>query len=254
MDEIRAGAPVFRPWNLKLRTPDLLWNPLQSWVEEDNVDLEYHVRRSALPSPGDERELGIVVSRLHGHPIDFHRPPWEVAPDRGPRGRPVRALRQGPPLAGRRVLRDEDPVERAVDAIPTIASGRCSSRSRSRREPRPATKPDDHEGVLFPELLAAVREQYGATKSVARALRNVVHSTRRATTIWSRRCHAPKCILNARISRSRRFATQKLETARLRAIAKAVGRHAQRRDPRAVAPAACAATSLELQRAARRRR
>jgi hypothetical protein len=36
------------------------------------------VRRTALPSPGDERELGIVVSRLHGHAVDFHRPPWEA--------------------------------------------------------------------------------------------------------------------------------------------------------------------------------
>src|SRR4029077_19273684 len=51
---------------------------LQAWVDEPNVDLEYHLRRSALPSPGDERELGILVSRLHGYHIDFHRPPWEV--------------------------------------------------------------------------------------------------------------------------------------------------------------------------------
>ena len=39
------------------------------------IDVEYHVRRSALPSPGDERELGVLVSRLHGTPLDFHRPP-----------------------------------------------------------------------------------------------------------------------------------------------------------------------------------
>ena len=77
MNELRT-APVCPPWNLKLRTPDLLWNPLQSWIEESTVDLEYHVRRSALPTPGDERELGILVSRLHGHHVDFHRPPWEV--------------------------------------------------------------------------------------------------------------------------------------------------------------------------------
>ena len=86
MDEIRAGAPVYRPWNQRLRTPDLLWNPLQAWQEVE-VDLEYHVRRTALPSPGDERELGIVVSRLHGHHIDFHRPPWEVHLIEGLEGR-----------------------------------------------------------------------------------------------------------------------------------------------------------------------
>jgi len=78
MDELRDPPPVCSPWNLKLHTPNLLWNPLQSWVEERAVDLDYHVRRSALPSPGDERELGILVSRLHGHRVDLRRPPWEI--------------------------------------------------------------------------------------------------------------------------------------------------------------------------------
>src|SRR5580704_9967572 len=78
VEEIRAEPRVYPPFDLKLSTPDLLWNPFQRWVEQDHVDLDYHVRRTALPSPGDERELGIVVSRLHGHHIDFHRPPWEL--------------------------------------------------------------------------------------------------------------------------------------------------------------------------------
>jgi hypothetical protein len=58
--------------------PELLMSPLQAWVEDTHFDAEYHVRRSALPRPGGERELGILVSRLHSHSIDFHRPPWEV--------------------------------------------------------------------------------------------------------------------------------------------------------------------------------
>src|SRR6476619_2984541 len=78
MDEVRAGATVEKPWNMRLKSPDFLFNPLQAWVEADTIDLEYHLRRSALPSPGDERELGILVSRLHGYHIDFHRPPWEA--------------------------------------------------------------------------------------------------------------------------------------------------------------------------------
>src|SRR5690349_16636959 len=78
IDEIRDNPPVHRPWNLQLRYPEFLRNPLQSWVEVDDVDIEYHVRRTALPSPGDERELGTVVSRLHGYSVDFHRPPWET--------------------------------------------------------------------------------------------------------------------------------------------------------------------------------
>ena len=33
MDEIRAGSDVQAPWNQRLRTPDLIRNPLQGWVE-----------------------------------------------------------------------------------------------------------------------------------------------------------------------------------------------------------------------------
>ena len=51
MNEIRESPTAYAPWNLKLKTPDLLMNPLQAWVEEKNLDIEYHVRRSALPSP-----------------------------------------------------------------------------------------------------------------------------------------------------------------------------------------------------------
>jgi diacylglycerol O-acyltransferase len=217
MDEIREGAEVYRPWNLRLRTPDVLWNPLQSWVEEPEIDLEYHVRRSALPSPGDERELGIIVSRLHGNNIDFHRPPWEVHLIEGlERGRFALYVKVHHSLidgySAMRVLANAlspDPNDRdrpLFFSIPPPA-----------REPRP----EEPGGVHFPELLAAVREQYGAAKTVARAIMNIVKSSRAGDHDLVTPLEAPRCVLNARISRSRRFATQKLETARLRAIAKA---------------------------------
>src|SRR5450432_2526535 len=76
--ELQQRPKAYPPWNLKLRHPELLASPIQAWVEDEDFDVDYHVRRSALPSPGDERELGILVSRLHSNSIDFHRPPWEV--------------------------------------------------------------------------------------------------------------------------------------------------------------------------------
>jgi len=42
------------------------------------VDIDYHLRHSALPYPGGERELGILVSRLHSNPMDLDRPLWEI--------------------------------------------------------------------------------------------------------------------------------------------------------------------------------
>ncbi|MEJ2870753.1 wax ester/triacylglycerol synthase family O-acyltransferase [Actinomycetospora sp. OC33-EN08] len=48
-----------------------------AWETDDNLDIEYHVRLSALPRPGRIRELLELVSRLHGSLLDRHRPLWE---------------------------------------------------------------------------------------------------------------------------------------------------------------------------------
>ena len=48
------------------------------WVDDENFDIEYHVRHIALPKPGDWRQLMIQVSRLQSRPLDKSRPLWEV--------------------------------------------------------------------------------------------------------------------------------------------------------------------------------
>lgn len=225
MDEIRAGIAVHRPWNLRLRTPELLRNPLQTWIEDSDVDLEYHVRRSALPSPGDERELGILVSRLHGHPVDFHRPPWELHLIEGLEGgrfamyvKMHHALIDG--FTAMRMLANAlspDPDERdrpLFFSMPPPARRRPAADADADADA--AGKP---EPAALAELMAAVREQYGATKVVVRALMKVAQGEDEIVT--PRR--APMCVLNGRISRNRRFATAQLELARIKAIAKASG-------------------------------
>ena len=47
------------------------------WVNDENFDLEYHVRHVALPKPGDWRQLCILVSRIFARPLDMKRPLWE---------------------------------------------------------------------------------------------------------------------------------------------------------------------------------
>lgn len=49
-----------------------------SWRHDDNFDLEYHLRHSALARPGRIRELLALVSRLHGSLLDRNRPLWET--------------------------------------------------------------------------------------------------------------------------------------------------------------------------------
>jgi diacylglycerol O-acyltransferase / wax synthase len=47
------------------------------WVEDPHFDLDYHIRRHALPSPGGPRELAALVGSIVGVPLDRSRPLWE---------------------------------------------------------------------------------------------------------------------------------------------------------------------------------
>ena len=49
-----------------------------AWAYDDDIDIDYHVRRSALASPGRVRELLELASRLHTSLLDRHRPLWEL--------------------------------------------------------------------------------------------------------------------------------------------------------------------------------
>ena len=48
------------------------------WSYDKNLDIDYHVRRSALPSPGRVRDLLELTSLLHSSLLDRHRPLWEA--------------------------------------------------------------------------------------------------------------------------------------------------------------------------------
>ena len=48
------------------------------WIDDPDFDITYHVRRSALPSPGSDAQLHDLVSRLAGRPLDRTRPLWEM--------------------------------------------------------------------------------------------------------------------------------------------------------------------------------
>ena len=76
MADFRTHRGIFPPWNRRLKGP-LSRSPIPTWIEDDEIDLEYHVRHAALPWPGGERELGELVGRLHSTPVDLMRPPWE---------------------------------------------------------------------------------------------------------------------------------------------------------------------------------
>jgi diacylglycerol O-acyltransferase len=56
--------------------PGHLANPV--WVDDENFDVTYHVRRSALPRPGTDDQLNDLVARIMSRPLDRARPLWEM--------------------------------------------------------------------------------------------------------------------------------------------------------------------------------
>ena len=48
------------------------------WVDDPDFDLDNHLHRVALPTPGGERELKTMVAAVMGRPLVPHQPPWEM--------------------------------------------------------------------------------------------------------------------------------------------------------------------------------
>lgn len=78
-DILLSGTDLRPPFNLRLADTLLSRANLGFYWEVDrDIDLEYHIRHSALPSPGRYRELFTLVSRLHSTLLDRNRPLWEM--------------------------------------------------------------------------------------------------------------------------------------------------------------------------------
>jgi WS/DGAT/MGAT family acyltransferase len=56
--------------------PGHIANPV--WVDDEDFDISYHVRRSALPKPGSDDQLRQLVGRLQSRQLDRNRPLWEI--------------------------------------------------------------------------------------------------------------------------------------------------------------------------------
>ncbi len=74
VDDRIAFVPRYRQ---KLRhVPGGLANPV--WIDDPDFDLNYHVRRSALPRPGTREQLRDLVARIVSRRLDRDRPLWEM--------------------------------------------------------------------------------------------------------------------------------------------------------------------------------
>ncbi|KWX63261.1 wax ester/triacylglycerol synthase family O-acyltransferase [Mycobacterium sp. NAZ190054] len=222
IDDAR-GEEVVPPWNRKLASPRLQFSPLHSWVTDEDFDFDYHVRRSALPSPGDERELGILVSRLHSNPLDLTRPPWELHVIEGLEGgrfalymKIHHALLDG--YSAMRMLRrslSDDPATRDARMFFNIPIP-----TRNRRAGDAAPSPNPLATVLrtLGGIGSTATGGVGSALDLTAALVNTQLRRDGDYRHISGSASAPHSILNARISRNRRFATQQYDFDRLKKL------------------------------------
>ncbi len=220
LEELRSSAEICPPWNMKLKHPMLLAHPGQAWVEDTEFDLDYHVRRSALPSPGDERELGVLVSRLHSHPLDFSRPPWEMHVIEGLEGgrfalyiKIHHSLVDG--YTGMQMLR------RSLSKDPTEHKPLFFRQPQPERTKKPRTDKALLEKIM--NIASQAANQWGSVKKISTAIGNLTKSLAKGGTDLISAFHAPQSVLNGAIGRNRRFATQQFMVSDLKALATASG-------------------------------
>ena len=75
--QIRSRLHLVPRYRQKLAFPPLeTGRPV--WIDDPSFNLEYHVRHTALPSPGSEDQLRALAARIHSQQLDRAKPLWET--------------------------------------------------------------------------------------------------------------------------------------------------------------------------------
>ena len=203
-------APLFRKRPRRSLTTGGQW----AWVEDDDLDLEHHVRHSALPRPGRVRELLALCSRLHGTLLDRKRPLWEAHLIEGLEGdrfavytKLHHALMDG--VSGLRLM------QRSMSTDPDAhVDMPYAHHPRQRRAAAPGP------GLLGLPGAAAhtARDAAGIGPAALKlAYKGLVEQAAALPM------QAPKSMLNVSITGSRRFAADSWDLGRIKAVGKAAG-------------------------------
>ena len=211
--QMRESRDIVAPWNRRLvkRQGASIAPRL---VEEQDFDLDYHFRHTALPAPGGERELGVVVSRLHSQALDRHRPLWEL--------HLIEGLENGRFAF---YLKVHHALVDNVNAIPLLLSW-FSESARTRgisplwSRPINVAYPGSDENPPIGEGMADLMESLGSIgKAASGFFRNAFDRGTDSSFLMPR--GTPRSTLNRDINAQRRFATQQFEQQRIEALAAA---------------------------------
>lgn len=213
-DQLREQCTVTPPFDRRLKSR--FGQPV--WVEDEHLDLEHHFRFEALPTPGRVRELLAFVSAEHSHLMDRERPMWEFHLIEGLKNRQFavyikvhHSLVDG--VSAMRLFQcmlSTNPDERNMPPIWALP-------------PRKRKNVDDSGPSLWrnvAHLLGESGKQLGTVPAVTKALLSTVNRARKDPA-YDSIFHAPQCVLNDKITGSRRFAAQSYCLKRIKAVCKA---------------------------------
>lgn len=218
MRDVAEVAPLFlkRPHRSLTTAGQLVW------VEDEQFDLEHHVRHAALPKPGRIRELLDLAGRMHGTRLAWERPLWEATIIEGLRDGRValytkthHALVDG--ISAMRLLQSvlsTDPDRTGMPAPWDARTRRDAGRALSEDTSALAELP----GRAVRSALGVAAEAAGMPSALVRTLSKGARNETSAISLY-----APRTIFNQKITGSRRVAAQDWPIERLRAIGKATG-------------------------------
>jgi diacylglycerol O-acyltransferase / wax synthase len=201
-----------------------LSNPV--WVEDEDIDLDHHVRHITLPKPGSNAQLQQYVARLHSTLLDRSRPLWEFFVIDGLRSGEValyikvhhaRLDGQAGIALGRAIL-DTEPAGRRIK--PPRARLRRNQYQLGVAELLGAAASNTAQQVL--KLLKAVPAIAGAAKGLLLPEQDE-HGRRRWNLPRNLDFFAPRTTLNVAITNQRRFAARTVPLAEVKEIAKTAG-------------------------------
>jgi diacylglycerol O-acyltransferase len=222
-DKIRAlvdnRLPLLPPFRRRLvEVPFGFHHPI--WVEDPDFDLDYHMRRAALPAPGGKPELEEFAAAVFGRPLDRSRPLWEMYV--------VEGLEHG------HVAIVTKTHHAAIDGVSgaelTVNLLDVSPEPVPSPEPDPPWRPDrvptDVEMVVY-ALRSLARQPLAAVKAVRRTAtlavtlrrRNRLPDVQPPPALFS----APKTSLNTRITPHRRFAMTDISLDDVKLVKNALG-------------------------------
>jgi diacylglycerol O-acyltransferase len=209
------------PFNLRLEK-SFFSGVAPAWETAPLVDLDYHLRHSALPYPGGERELAVLISRLHSIPLDQHRPLWEFHVIEGLEGRSFaiyskmhHALIDG--VAGARMISRW--MSKQADGVENFAPLWAKP-----REDRTASAKETLAGTQVHNLVEQIANPLRSAAGVLGATYATIRgSGSRELDGLVAPYDCPETIFNVPVGPQRRVSTVEFETARLLKIGKALG-------------------------------